>query len=142
MFYDLSDGTSNLLTEHINYLRNNHILLFKRAYEKALYKNNAFIKPYGLNLDKRYNNLFERGIIHLMKKGFLSPKYIRLFLSDISDWSIMDNKSAYTNDVLFSSRLMDCSKVEQAHLNWARQCMGIALLVESRKWGTEGFGNQ
>ena len=106
-FYDIEDGTDNLLPEHWEYIHQKSIILFKRAFDEQEYKNDALIRPYGLNYFKVINNPVEFFAIYLIRQGFLSPRYFQFFLSNIKDWSPADTICKQTNKILFCTRLWE-----------------------------------
>ena len=73
VFYDLSDGTQNCeFCEYQNFLHEQNSILFKRAYDESLYKNESLIFPYGLN----YIGLYPIGL-DLIRNIFLKfPKVL------------------------------------------------------------------
>lgn len=110
-YYDIEDGTYNLTSNFIDYLQQNKILLFKRAYDSKLYKEIKNIRPYGLNYNKLINSPIEKIVLRLTEKGFLSQKHLPHLLIDINDWSMINNTQfkmrAHAINVLFCTRLWD-----------------------------------
>ncbi len=105
VIYDIEDGTNNLLPDTIDYIHKKNILLFKRAYDEQLFKNDRMIRPYGLNYNIFIHYYIEKGIDYLARKNFLHPSTLRFSLSKLQDWSFINSSTRHTNRILFCTRL-------------------------------------
>lgn len=107
VYYDVEDGTDNLSQSFIDYIHQNNIILFKRAYDEDFYKNDALIRPYGFNYGVLINSPFDRLIFPLFRKELFSTWIFNILLSMRNKWSMIDNLCNHTNGILCYTRLWD-----------------------------------
>ena len=138
VYYDVEDGTENLLPDFEDYLHKENSILFKRAYEEKLYKNDILIRPYGFNYIKRTNTLLDRPTSFLAKRGLL-PLPTRIFrhlFSNIDEWSFAGRTRCYPIKILFCSRLWSPqdthSPVEEINENRIRTIISLRQAFQNK----------
>lgn len=105
VFYDVEDGAENLSPDFIDYLHQNKAIVFKRAYDEKIFKDDILIRPYGLNYNKSIKSIYEQISFPFVNRGILSPRLIQSSLSKIKDWSMLDNTCGHEYNILFCTRL-------------------------------------